>query len=92
MPESLAPRALGYAGNLRVRQLASRERHLVPLPRVLVTHLAVRLLPLLMKRADLGDKGVFYRLQAGPLSDAAAAETLCGKLKQRNVGCLIVRP
>ncbi|SOB91422.1 SPOR domain-containing protein [Thalassospira xiamenensis] len=49
-------------------------------------------LQMYLKRADLGDKGVFYRLQAGPLSDAAAAETLCGKLKQRNVGCLIVRP
>ena len=49
-------------------------------------------LQMFVKRTDLGDKGVFYRLQAGPLSDAAAAETLCGNLKQRNVGCLIVRP
>lgn len=49
-------------------------------------------LQMYLKRADLGDKGVFYRLQAGPLPDAAAAETLCDNLKQRNVGCLIVRP
>ncbi|AJD52010.1 Sporulation related domain-containing protein [Thalassospira xiamenensis M-5 = DSM 17429] len=49
-------------------------------------------LQMYLKRADLGDKGVFYRLQAGPLPDAAAAETLCRNLKQRNVGCLIVRP
>lgn len=49
-------------------------------------------LQMYLKRADLGEKGVFYRLQAGPLPDAAAAETLCGNLKQRNVGCLIVRP
>ncbi len=44
-------------------------------------------------RVDLGeDKGVFYRLRAGPLNDAAAAKALCGKLSERNVGCLVVRP
>ncbi|MFH1803609.1 MAG: SPOR domain-containing protein [Pseudomonadota bacterium] len=45
-----------------------------------------------VQRTDLGDKGIFYRLQAGPLADAAAAEKLCATLKERNVGCLIVRP
>tara|TARA_R110000868_G_scaffold92100_3_gene255250 strand:- start:25935 stop:26861 length:927 start_codon:yes stop_codon:yes gene_type:complete len=49
-------------------------------------------LQMFVQRTDLGDKGVFYRLQAGPLANAGAAETLCGNLKQRNVGCLIVRP
>jgi hypothetical protein len=49
-------------------------------------------LQMFVQRTDLGDKGVFYRLQAGPLTDASAAEKLCGDLKQRNVGCLIVRP
>ncbi len=44
-------------------------------------------------RADLGGaRGVFYRLRAGPLSDEAAARDLCGKLKARRVGCLVVRP
>ena len=43
-------------------------------------------------KADLGDKGTFYRVIAGPLVDRDAADTLCTKLKQRNVGCLIVRP
>ncbi|MDP2697974.1 SPOR domain-containing protein [Thalassospira sp.] len=45
-----------------------------------------------VQRTDLGDKGIFYRLQAGPLADATAAEKLCATLKERNVGCLIVRP
>src|SRR5438477_3005932 len=35
-------------------------------------------------RADLGDKGTYYRIQAGPLSDGAAAERLCGELRQRS--------
>lgn len=43
-------------------------------------------------KADLGAKGTFYRVIAGPLADRDAADTLCNKLKQRNVGCLIVRP
>lgn len=44
-------------------------------------------------RVDLGgDKGIFYRLRAGPLATADAAKTLCSELSSRNVGCLVVRP
>jgi hypothetical protein len=39
-------------------------------------------------RADLGDKGVFYRLETAPIADAAR---VCGELKRRNVGCIIAR-
>lgn len=42
-------------------------------------------------RADLPDKGTYYRIQAGPFADAAAAERICGALKRRNLGCSIVR-
>jgi cell division septation protein DedD len=42
-------------------------------------------------RAELGDKGVYYRIQAGPVGDAATAQRLCGELKQRHLGCIIVR-
>jgi hypothetical protein len=42
-------------------------------------------------RADLGEKGIYYRIQAGPLSDAAAAERLCSQLKRRKLGCLLAR-
>jgi hypothetical protein len=43
-------------------------------------------------KADLGEKGVFYRILAGPIDDPAAAERICGELKKRSVGCLLVRP
>jgi hypothetical protein len=43
-------------------------------------------------RADLGDKGVYYRIQAGPVSDAAEAAQSCATLKSRNVGCILVKP
>jgi len=39
-------------------------------------------------RADLGDKGVFYRLLTGPIADA---DRICGELKRRNIGCIIAR-
>lgn len=43
-------------------------------------------------RADLGDRGVFYRLRAGPIASETKAKTLCSALAGRNVSCLIVRP
>lgn len=44
-------------------------------------------------RADLGaDKGIFYRLRAGPIASEDVAKALCGNLAKRKVGCLIVRP
>jgi len=39
-------------------------------------------------RADLGDKGVFYRLLTAPVADA---DRICGELKRRNIGCVIAR-
>lgn len=41
-------------------------------------------------RADLGAKGIYYRIQSQPLS-LNQANTLCSALKQNNAGCIIVR-
>jgi cell division septation protein DedD len=43
-------------------------------------------------RADLGAKGVYYRMRLGPLPDKAAADALCRKLADRKVGCIVVKP
>lgn len=94
-PKSAAP-AAGPAGNgyrvqlaaVRSNQDARREwtrlrtRHSGLLGRL--RHSVVR--------ADLGDKGIYYRLRAGPLENKAAARTLCGELTKIKVGCLVVRP
>ncbi len=45
-----------------------------------------------MVKADIKGKGIYYRLQAGPLSGKDAASALCQKLKARKQGCIIVRP
>ena len=34
----------------------------------------------------------YYRIQAGPLADRGAAQSLCGKLKSRQIGCIVVSP
>jgi hypothetical protein len=39
-------------------------------------------------KADLGAKGIFYRLRAG-VSDAAAAKALCSKLSAKGQACLV---
>lgn len=41
-------------------------------------------------RVELGEKGTFWRLRAGPLSEQAAKQ-LCNELKTRNQGCIIAR-
>jgi hypothetical protein len=42
-------------------------------------------------RADLGDKGVYYRIRTAPVGDLAAADRICKELRQRKLGCIIVR-
>jgi hypothetical protein len=42
-------------------------------------------------KVDLGDKGVWYRVQAGPL-DEKQAQGVCGTLKTRKADCVPVPP
>jgi TolA-binding protein len=39
-----------------------------------------------LSRVDLGPKGIYFRLKAGPLADQKAAQTLCRQLKGAGVG------
>ncbi|MSP48399.1 MAG: SPOR domain-containing protein [Alphaproteobacteria bacterium] len=54
-------------------------------------HTELQPLGLTTVRVDLGDKGVWFRLQAGPLNEPAA-RALCDDLKSRKRDCLVVRP
>jgi cell division septation protein DedD len=49
-------------------------------------------LSLTVSRVDLGAKGVYYRIQAGPVADAGQAAQDCAALKSRNIGCILVKP
>ncbi len=47
--------------------------------------------PMTVHRADLGAKGVYYRVWVGPFANANEATELCGKLKAAGGNCLIQR-
>jgi TPR repeat protein len=42
-------------------------------------------------RADLGERGVYYRLRAGPFAEYAAAAEICRKLQARHQSCIVLR-
>lgn len=44
-----------------------------------------------VRRADLGDKGIWYRLRIGSFGDKAAASAFCDKLKADGGSCLIAK-
>jgi len=48
-------------------------------------------LPFAAVSVDLGDRGTFYRVMAGPLSQDAAIKA-CDELKRRGAACILVRP
>lgn len=45
----------------------------------------------LIKRADLGDKGVYYRAMVGPFGSPEEASSFCGNLKTAGGQCVVQR-
>jgi hypothetical protein len=43
-------------------------------------------------RADLGSRGIFFRVRGGPIATEVAAKALCETMKSRDVGCLVIKP
>jgi hypothetical protein len=52
----------------------------------LLGHQALRLV-----RIDLGARGIFYRVQAGPFDKRNDAEAVCTRLKQEKQDCMVVQ-
>lgn len=46
---------------------------------------------LFVQRADLGDRGIWFRAQAGPFPAREAAGEMCAALEARAISCLVVR-
>lgn len=46
---------------------------------------------LTVQMVDLGDRGIFYRVQAGFFADRAGARDTCNALKARGQDCLVVK-
>lgn len=45
----------------------------------------------LIRKADLGDKGIFYRAQIGPFGNAEEANEFCGSLRTAGGTCIVQR-
>ena len=73
-----------------LKSKASAQKEAVRLTRAhkaVLEDLQVALVP-----ADLGKRGIYYRLVAGPLSDRATAASLCHKLSARKQDCIVIKP
>ena len=44
-----------------------------------------------VERADLGDRGIYYRVGVGPLRNQGDANSLCSKLKSAGLDCFVRR-
>ena len=47
-------------------------------------------LDMVVERVDLGAKGIFYRLRAGPIANKQTARSLCRTLGKRRINCFLV--
>jgi hypothetical protein len=84
LPNSVEPSYL-QIGAFPARDLAEKAFH-----QFQIAHgdLAGDLLPDI-KKADLGVKGIWYRLRVGPFAGKAAAAQSCEKMMKQGVTCLI---
>jgi cell division septation protein DedD len=48
-------------------------------------------LPLIIEQADLGAKGIFYRVQTGPLASREVASAMCDRLKVQGQTCIVAQ-
>ncbi|HEY5597484.1 MAG TPA: SPOR domain-containing protein [Kiloniellales bacterium] len=47
---------------------------------------------LILQEADLGDRGIYYRVRTGPFPDTAAAKDFCARLRARDQACVVISP
>jgi hypothetical protein len=92
-PLATKPPATGDAGNIRIQLGAFRQTSEAEQAWQQVAKKFPDVLGGMNKtvvQIDLGERGVFQRLQTGPFPDRAAAAAACDKLKARNQGCIVV--
>jgi hypothetical protein len=94
-PLTIAPPAAAAAGGYRLQVGAVRSPEVAQHEWARLKRAQADLLGSLdvrTVRVDLAGRGVFYRIEAGPIADGVAAQRACDTLKQRKVGCILVRP
>ena len=84
-PEKAAPKAV--AGGAYVVQVAATKDQWEA--KRLADKLRGKGFAVSSERADLGSKGIWYRVTAGPYGDKAAADTAAAQLKQQNFSAIV---
>ncbi len=89
-PAPAAAAAAGGSFQIQLASVLSEEAALAEWKRISSKHsdLLGSYTPAVTK-ADLGERGVFYRLRAGSFPGKAAANALCASLAAVNVGCIV---
>jgi hypothetical protein len=95
-PAAAKPVAATSGASYRVRLVSVKSENETASEWTRLQHAYPQLASLHMSvtRVELGEKGVWYRIHAGPLADAAAAHQLCDAIntKDKSQGCLVVKP
>jgi cell division septation protein DedD len=86
-----APRSGGGEWRIQLGSFPAADQANAQWDRLKKSFAELQPLGLTTVRVDLGDKGVWYRLQAGPLGEPQA-RALCEDLKSKKRDCLVVRP
>ncbi|MFN0044728.1 MAG: SPOR domain-containing protein [Alphaproteobacteria bacterium] len=91
-PSPVAKTAKGGAYRIQLAATRTEDEAQAEIAKLRAKHGAVLgNVALSAQRADLGEKGIFYRIQGGPF-DAEGAKAACAALRQQNLGCILVRP
>ena len=48
-------------------------------------------LELMLQRVDLGERGIFFRMQTGPFPNLATAQDMCRQLKAARLDCIVAQ-
>jgi hypothetical protein len=79
------------AARIQLGAFKTKEEALSEWKKIKAKHAdATKNLEAITERADLGEKGIFYRLQAGNLANENEGRTVCKKLIAQSQGCFLV--
>jgi hypothetical protein len=82
--------AIGAGPRIQLASLRSAEQAAKEWKRLQEAHPAILAgLEYHVEEADLGERGIFYRVQAGPFGSRSEAMASCDALKQLSVACIV---
>lgn len=94
VPAAALPASPAAAGGARIQLASVRDQAAAQREWARVSRQYADLLGNLTPQflsADLGERGIFIRVQAGPFASLDAAKTTCDALRARGAGCNVVR-